>query len=86
MRGINLHFYNDLSGKIIILLRRVNKLEETSALPYLSLLVFLLPMQQILTTIKEWLRFSRVVRASDCQCRSRNSPGLDPSILGNSGI
>jgi hypothetical protein len=27
-----------------------------------------------------------VVRASDCQCRSRNSPGFDPSILRHSGI
>jgi len=33
-----------------------------------------------------WIRFSWVVRASDCQCRSRNSPGLDPSILRHSGI
>ncbi len=27
------------------------------------------------------LRSSRVDRAFDCQCRSRNSPGFDPSIL-----
>ncbi len=33
-----------------------------------------------------WMRSSRVVRASDCQCRSRNSPGLNPSILRHSGI
>ncbi len=33
-----------------------------------------------------WMRFSRVVRASDCQRQSRNSPGLDPSILRHSGI
>ncbi len=32
------------------------------------------------------MRFSRVVRASDCQCRSRNSPGFDPSILRHSGV
>jgi hypothetical protein len=51
-----------------------------------SLLVFLLSMQKILTTIKEWMSSSRVVRASDCHCRSRNSPGLDPIILRNSGI
>jgi hypothetical protein len=31
-----------------------------------------------------WMRSSPVVRASDCQCRSRNSPGFDPSILGHS--
>ncbi len=30
--------------------------------------------------LAEWLW------ASDCQCRSRNSPGLDPSILRHSGI
>ncbi len=30
-----------------------------------------------------WMRFSRVVRASDCQCKS---PGFDPSILRHSGI
>jgi hypothetical protein len=29
---------------------------------------------------------SLVVRASDCQCRSRNSPGFDPSILRHSEI
>ncbi len=29
---------------------------------------------------------SLVVRASDCQCRSRNSQGFDPSILRHSGI
>ncbi len=28
-----------------------------------------------------WMRSSQGVKASDCQCRSRNSPGLDPSIL-----
>ncbi len=39
-----------------------------------------------MTTIKEWMRFIQVVRASDYQCRSRNSPGFDPSILRNSGI
>ncbi len=33
-----------------------------------------------------WMRSSQVVRASDCQCRSRNSPGFDPSILRHSGI
>jgi hypothetical protein len=29
---------------------------------------------------------SQVVRASDCQCKSRNSPVFDPSILRHSGI
>jgi hypothetical protein len=29
---------------------------------------------------------SRVVRASGCQCQSRNSPEFDPSILRHSGI
>jgi hypothetical protein len=35
----------------------------------------------------EWRRSSRVVRASDCQCQRRNSPGFDPipSILRPSG-
>jgi len=32
------------------------------------------------------MRFSLVVRASDCQCRSRNSPGFDPNNLRHSGI
>ncbi len=32
------------------------------------------------------MRSSQVVRASDCQCRSPNSPGFDPSILRHSGI
>ncbi len=31
-----------------------------------------------------WMRSSRVVRASDRQCRSRNCPGFDPSILRHS--
>jgi hypothetical protein len=42
---------------------------------------------------QSWMRFSqscmrlsRVVRASDSQCRSRNCPGFDPSILRHSGI
>jgi hypothetical protein len=28
-----------------------------------------------------WMISSRVFRASDCQCRNRNSPGLNPSII-----
>jgi hypothetical protein len=32
------------------------------------------------------MRSSRVIRASGCQCRSRNYPGFDPSILRHSGI
>ena len=32
------------------------------------------------------MRSSREVRASGCQCQSRNSPGFDPSILRHSGI
>ncbi len=32
------------------------------------------------------MRSSLVVRASDCQCRSRNSPGFDPRILRHCGI
>jgi len=36
--------------------------------------------------ILKWIRPSRVVRASDCQCRSHNSPGFNPSILRHSGI
>ncbi len=32
------------------------------------------------------MKSSRMVRASDCQCWSRNSPGFDPSILRHSGI
>ncbi len=34
--------------------------------------------------IARWMRSSLymyIVRASDCQCRSRNSPGFDPRIL-----
>jgi hypothetical protein len=33
-----------------------------------------------------WMGSSRVVRASDCQCRSRNSPGFDLRILRHNGI
>ncbi len=35
---------------------------------------------------REWMRPSQVVRASDSQCRSRNCPGFDLSILRHSGI
>ena len=33
-----------------------------------------------------WMRYSRMDRASDCQCQSCNSPGFDPSIFRHSGI
>ncbi len=33
-----------------------------------------------------WMRSSRVVRASDCQCTSCNGPGFNPSIRRHSGI
>jgi hypothetical protein len=33
-----------------------------------------------------WMRSSRVVRTSDCQCQSLNGPGFDPNILRHSGI
>jgi hypothetical protein len=33
-----------------------------------------------------WMRSSRMVSVSDSQCRSRNCPGFDPSILQHSGI
>jgi hypothetical protein len=33
-----------------------------------------------------WMRSSRVVRASDCLCQSRNDAGFDPSILRHSEI
>jgi hypothetical protein len=37
-------------------------------------------------SIYRWrMRSSRVVRASDRQCRSRKCPGFDPSILRHSG-
>jgi hypothetical protein len=36
--------------------------------------------------VTTWMRSSLVVRASDCQCRSRNSPGFYPSILRHRGI
>ncbi len=32
-----------------------------------------------------WKEFSRLARASDCQCQSRNSRGFDPSVLRHSG-
>jgi hypothetical protein len=35
---------------------------------------------------REWMRSSRENRASDCQFRSRNSPGFVPSILRHSVI
>ncbi len=41
---------------------------------------------EILAKYKKWMIYSLVVRASDCQCWSSNSPGFDPSILQHSGI
>jgi len=46
-------------------------------------------IQQVINIVKrssQWMRFSPVVRAPDCQCRSHNSPGFDPSILWHGGI
>ncbi len=40
----------------------------------------------LLKNLKLWMRSSRVVRASGCQCQCRNIPGFDPSILRHSGI
>ncbi len=40
----------------------------------------------IMRSSRVWMRSSRVVRASDSQCRSRNCPGFYPSILRHSGI
>ncbi len=34
----------------------------------------------------QWMRSSRVARASDSQYRSRDCPGFDPSILRHSEI
>ncbi len=47
---------------------------------------FCYSVSSFLPTSFEWKRSSRVVRASDCQCQSRNSPGFDPCILRHSGI
>ncbi len=38
------------------------------------------------TLVRGWMKSSLVVRASDCQCRSRNSPQFNPSILRHGGI
>ncbi len=46
----------------------------------------LLTYPDTLTASSMRMRSSRVVRASDCLCRSRNSPGFHPSILRHSGI
>jgi hypothetical protein len=35
---------------------------------------------------EQWVRFSRVVRASGCQCQSRTGPEVDPSIFRHRGI
>jgi hypothetical protein len=45
-----------------------------------------MPMHSIKISMMRRMRSSRVVRASDSQCRSRNCPGFDPSILRHSGI
>jgi hypothetical protein len=45
-----------------------------------------LPVSFEATVKVKWMRSSRVVRAFDCQCRSCNCPGFDPSIFRRSGI
>jgi hypothetical protein len=47
---------------------------------------FCYSVSSFLPNIFEGMRSSRVVRAYDCQCQSRNSPGFDPSILRHNGI
>jgi hypothetical protein len=42
--------------------------------------------QRWMRSSREWMRSSREIRASDCQCQSRNGPGFDRSILWHSGI
>jgi hypothetical protein len=55
-----------------------------------SLLLYFLPknitFENITSLHIHGMRSSLVVRASDFQCQSRNSPGVDPSILRHSGI
>ncbi len=56
---------------------------------YQTLAPTCIQLSQACVSIWLWMdkmRCSRVVRASDCQCRSRNSPRLDLSILRHSGI
>jgi hypothetical protein len=50
--------------------------------------IFVGPLMCLLTRcqIIRWMRSSRVITASDCQCQSRNSPGFDPSLLLHRGI
>ncbi len=48
--------------------------------------LFLRPIQYMffnIAIVQLWMRWSRVVRASDCQCQSRYSPRFNPSILYN---
>ena len=40
----------------------------------------------LITSRLHFIRSSRVVRESDSQCRSRNCPGFDLSVLRHSGI
>ena len=71
----------------------VNLLEELTDSFILRLLNFRVSEKTLekdvrVRGVSEELRqvLNRVVRASDCQCQSRNSPGFDPSILRHSGI
>ncbi len=47
---------------------------------------FPLVQKSTAASVSTWMRSIWVVRASDCQCRSRNSPRFDPSILRHSEI
>jgi hypothetical protein len=42
--------------------------------------------QEWMRSSQVWMRPSQVVRASGCQCQSRNSPVFDPSLSRHSGI
>ncbi len=43
-------------------------------------------ISRIFVAVAVWMRSSRVGRASNCQCQSRNSLGFDPSILRHNEI
>jgi hypothetical protein len=47
---------------------------------------FSLDQKSTAESVSTWMRSICVVRASDCQCRSRNNPRFDPSIYRHSEI
>ncbi len=58
-----------------------NIVDQAVSVPVASKCFSFVKRKNILYITLLWIISRRAVRASDCQCQSRNSPGFNPSIL-----